>query len=182
MAPPWAPWCPPDPWYVILSHSQSSWVVFDPSGVSNWGVSLLCIAVQCSAILCFFAFLRFFCVFWCFWIFFCMIWSYIIIFRPAGHRKHHLNPKWGDLISSHFMYAFRDISTYSISILIFAASVMEIAIRNMTEQLREKYMWKSCLADVPKLGEEGPQIGGGWSGGSCEIMCEENCYQIGTDV
>ena len=27
LAPPWTPWCPPDRWYVILSHSQSSWVI-----------------------------------------------------------------------------------------------------------------------------------------------------------
>ena len=59
---------------------------------------------------CFCFFVVFLLLFFCF--FFCMIWSYIIIFRPPEHRKHHLNPKWGDLISSHFMYAFRDISTY----------------------------------------------------------------------
>ena len=41
-----------------------------------------------------------------------MIWSYIIIFRPPEHRIHHLNPKWSDLISSPFMYAFRVSSTY----------------------------------------------------------------------
>ena len=33
-----------------------------------------------------------------------------LICKPPEHRKHHLNPKWGDLISSHFMYVFRDIS------------------------------------------------------------------------
>ena len=43
-----------------------------------------------------------------------MIWSYIIIFRPPEHRKHHLNPKWGDLISSPFMYACCVSSTYTI--------------------------------------------------------------------
>ena len=41
-----------------------------------------------------------------------MIWSYIIIFRPPEHRKHHLSPKWADLISSPFMYAWRDTLTY----------------------------------------------------------------------
>ena len=122
LVPPGAPWRLPGPpgapltpgmsSWAIVSHPGSLWVIFDPSGVSNWGVSLLCIAVQCSAILWFFAFWRFFGVFWAFFDFFCMIWSYIIIFRPPEHRKHHLNPKWGDLISSHFMYAFRDISTY----------------------------------------------------------------------
>ena len=55
----------------------------------------------------------FFVFFVCFHVCFCMIWSYIIIFRPPEHRKHHLNPKWRDLISSHFMFAFRDISTYN---------------------------------------------------------------------
>ena len=29
----WTPWCPHDPWYVILGHSQSS--LFDPSGLNN---------------------------------------------------------------------------------------------------------------------------------------------------
>ena len=24
---PWTPWCPHNPWYVILGHSQSSWVI-----------------------------------------------------------------------------------------------------------------------------------------------------------
>ena len=41
-----------------------------------------------------------------------MIWSYIIIFRPPEHKKHHLNPKWDDLILPPFMYTFRDIATY----------------------------------------------------------------------
>ena len=25
--PPWTLWCPHDPWYVIMGHSQSSWVI-----------------------------------------------------------------------------------------------------------------------------------------------------------
>ena len=59
-------------------------------------------------------------VFGCFWFFccffvcFCMIWSYIIIFRPLNTKKHHLNPKWADLISSPFMYACRVTMTYLI--------------------------------------------------------------------
>ena len=43
---------------------------------------------------------------------FCMIWSYFIIFRHPEHKKPDLKPKWGDLISSNFMYAFHDIATY----------------------------------------------------------------------
>ena len=43
---------------------------------------------------------------------YCMNWSYIIIFRPPEHKKHHLKPKWGNLFSSNFMYAFSDTSTY----------------------------------------------------------------------
>ena len=115
LAPPGAPWCPPGPpgapltpgmsSWTIVSHPGSLWVIFDPSGVNNSSVYS---TVHCTAL-------------WCtlvyfggqakkylesnFLIFFCMIWSYIIIFRPPEHRKHHLSPKWADLISSPFMYA-----------------------------------------------------------------------------
>ena len=27
LKPPWTPWCPHDPWYVIVDHCQSSWVI-----------------------------------------------------------------------------------------------------------------------------------------------------------
>ena len=49
----------------------------------------------------------------------------------------------------------------------------------MIELLREKYSWKYGLADLTKSGEAGYEIGGGGSGGSSEIMCEEFFYQIG---
>ena len=35
----WPPWCPPEPWYVILamvSHPGSSWVIFAPSGLAHF--------------------------------------------------------------------------------------------------------------------------------------------------
>ena len=80
LVPPGAPWRLPGPpgapltpgmsSWAIVSHPGSLWVIFDPSGVSNWGVSLLCIAVQCSAILCFFALFAFFASFWAFLDFF----------------------------------------------------------------------------------------------------------------
>ena len=75
-----------------------------------------------------------FCVFWLSYIFFvffflfCMIWSYIIIFRPPEHRKHHLNPKWGDLISEPFMFAFRDIPTYWIGTLFSIGNIPAILV------------------------------------------------------
>ena len=84
LVPPGAPWRLPGPpgapltpgmsSWAIVSHPGSLWVIFDPSGVSNWGVSLLCIAVQCSAMLCFF------CVFWAFlhlYVWFGLISSYL---------------------------------------------------------------------------------------------------------
>ena len=54
-----------------------------------------------------------------------------------------------------------------------AEIVMETAKRNMMEQLRQKYLWKYGFSDMAKLEEERGQIGGGESGGSPEIMCEE---------
>ena len=61
--PPGAPLAPGMSSCAIVSHPGSLWVIFDPSGVSNRGVSLLCIAVHCSALQCNFAIFAFFCVF-----------------------------------------------------------------------------------------------------------------------
>ena len=86
---PGAPWCPPGPpgtpltpgmsSLAIHNHPGSLWVIFDPSGVSNWGVSLLCIAVHCSALQCnfaLFAFFVFLCYFFTFFAWFGFILSY----------------------------------------------------------------------------------------------------------
>ena len=59
---------------------------------------------------------------------------------------------------------------------------METAKRNMMEQLREKYLWKYGFSDMAKLEEEGGQMGGGESGGSTEMMCEEFFYQNGLNL
>ena len=63
-----------------------------------------------------------------------------------------------------------------------AEIVMETAKRNMMEQLRQKYLWKYGFSDMAKLGEERGQIGGGESGGSPEIICEEIFYQNGFNL
>ena len=57
--PPGAPWRPPGPpgapltpgmsSWAIVSHPGSSWVIFDPSGVNNWGVYT---TVHCTALWC----------------------------------------------------------------------------------------------------------------------------------
>ena len=59
LAPPWTPWCPPGPpgapltpgmsSWAIVSHPGSSWVIFDPSGVNNWGIYT---TVHCTALWC----------------------------------------------------------------------------------------------------------------------------------
>ena len=59
---------------------------------------------------------------------------------------------------------------------------METAKRNMMEQLRQKYLWKYGFSDMAKLEEERGQIGGGESGGSPEIICEEIFYQNGLNL
>ena len=80
---PGAPWCPPGTpltpgmsSLAIHNHPGSLWVIFDPSGVSNWGVSLLCIAVQFCVFLCLCNFLRFLGVFG-FFVWFGLISSYL---------------------------------------------------------------------------------------------------------
>ena len=57
--PPGAPWRPPGPpgapltpgmsSWAIVSHPGSSWVIFDPSGVNNWGIYT---TVHCTALWC----------------------------------------------------------------------------------------------------------------------------------
>ena len=59
---------------------------------------------------------------------------------------------------------------------------METAKKNMMEQLRQKYLWKYGFSDMAKLEEERGQIGGGESGGSPEIICEEIFYQNGLNL
>ena len=59
-----------------------------------------------------------------------------------------------------------------------AEIVMETAKRNMMEQLREKYLWKYGFSDMAKREDACGQIGGCWSGGPCEIMCDEIFFQV----
>ena len=47
---------------------------------------------------------------------------------------------------------------------------------------RQKYVWKSGFSDMAKLGDACGQIGGCWSGGSPEIICEENFYWNGLNL
>ena len=87
-ASPGAPLTPGMSSWAIVSHPGSLWVIFDPSGVSNWGVSLLCIAVHCSALQCNFALFAFFVFFVLFFYFFCMIWFHTIILMPNKYKNH----------------------------------------------------------------------------------------------
>ena len=60
--PPGAPWGPPGPpgapltpgmsSWAIVSHHGSSWVIFDPSRVNNWGVytTIHCTALWCTVV------------------------------------------------------------------------------------------------------------------------------------
>ena len=52
----------------------------------------------------------------------------------------------------------------------------------MIEQLREKYRWKDGFSDMAKSGEACGQIGGGGSGGSSEIFCDEIFFPVGLNL
>ena len=49
----------------------------------------------------------------------------------------------------------------------------------MIEQLCEKYRWKDGFSDMAKWVEACGQMGGGESGGSSEILCDEIFFCIG---
>ena len=108
-----APWRPPGPpgtpltpgmsSLAIHNHPGSLWVIFDPSGVSNWGVSLLCIAVHCSALQCNFALFAFFVFFVLFFYFFCMIWFHTIILKPNKYKNHLFIAKTNEWILAPFI-------------------------------------------------------------------------------
>ena len=89
--------------WAIVSHPGSLWVIFDPSGVSNWGVSLLCIAVHCSALQCNFALFAFFVFFVLFFYFFCMIWFHTIILKPNKYKNHLFIAKTNEWILAPFI-------------------------------------------------------------------------------